>query len=44
MYMFNSKAFCVKIKLKFHLKEIYSFGALEASQEGAPNVRLCVNN
>lgn len=33
MYMFNSNAFRVKIKLKFHLKEIYSSSALEASQE-----------
>lgn len=33
MYMFNSKPFCVKIKLKLHLKETSSSSALEASQE-----------
>ena len=39
MYMFNSKAFHVKIKLKFHLREVYSSSVLEASQEWTPNVR-----
>lgn len=40
MCMFNSEASYVKIKLKFHLKWIYSFSSLEASQERSPNVWL----